>query len=95
VEEDAVPMRPEVRGASEILGIDPLYVASEGRFVAVVDGAEADAAVAALRTHPLGRDAAVIGTVKADPPTLVLLKTEFGGTRIVDMLIGDPLPRIC
>jgi hydrogenase expression/formation protein HypE len=95
VDENAVPMRPEVRGASEILGIDPLYVASEGRFVAVVDGAEADAAVAALRTHPLGREAAVIGSIKADPPTLVLLKTEFGGTRIVDMLIGDPLPRIC
>jgi hydrogenase expression/formation protein HypE len=95
VDENAVPMRSEVRGASEILGIDPLYVASEGRFVAVVDGAEAEAAVAALRTHPLGASAAVIGTIKADPPTLVLLKTEFGGTRIVDMLIGDPLPRIC
>ena len=95
VEEEAVPMRAEVRGASEILGIDPLYVASEGRFVAVVDSAEADAAVAALRRHPLGASAAVIGTIKADPPTLVLLKTEFGGTRIVDMLIGDPLPRIC
>jgi len=95
VDEAAVPMRPEVRGASEILGIDPLYVASEGRFVAVVDGAHADAALAALRAHPLGAEAAVIGTVKDDPPTLVLLKTEFGGTRIVDMLIGDPLPRIC
>ncbi|HEY0359766.1 MAG TPA: hydrogenase expression/formation protein HypE [Mycobacteriales bacterium] len=95
VEEDRVPMRAEVRGAGEILGIDPLYVACEGRLVAVVDGAEADAALAALRSHPLGAEAAVIGSVKADPPTLVLLKTEFGGTRIVDMLIGDPLPRIC
>jgi hydrogenase expression/formation protein HypE len=95
VEEDTVPMRAEVRGAGEILGIDPLYVACEGRLVAVVDGAEADAALAALRSHPLGAEAAVIGQVKADPPTLVLLKTEFGGTRIVDMLIGDPLPRIC
>jgi hydrogenase expression/formation protein HypE len=95
VEEDKVPMRAEVRGAGEILGIDPLYVACEGRFVAVVDGAEADAALAALHAHPLGAGAAVIGSVKADPPTLVLLKTEFGGTRIVDMLIGDPLPRIC
>src|SRR5439155_603376 len=93
VDENAVPMRPEVRGASEILGIDPLYVASEGRFVAVVDAAQAGAALAALRSHPLGRDAAVIGTVKADPPTLVLLKTEFGGTRIVDVVIGGPLPR--
>lgn len=95
VDEDAVPMRPEVRGACEILGLDPLYVACEGRLVAVVDGDQADAAVAALRAHPLGAGAAVIGRVKDDPPTLVLLKTEFGGTRIVDMLIGDPLPRIC
>jgi len=95
VDEAAVPMRPEVRGACEILGLDPLYVACEGRLVAVVDGGQADAAVAALRAHPLGAGASVIGRVKDDPPTLVLLKTEFGGTRIVDMLIGDPLPRIC
>jgi hydrogenase expression/formation protein HypE len=95
VDERAVPTREEVRGASEILGIDPLYVACEGRLVIVVDGAEAQAALAALRSHPLGEGAAVIGTVKDDPPTLVLLKTEFGGTRIVDMLVGDPLPRIC
>ena len=95
VDERAVPTREEVRGASEILGIDPLYVACEGRLVIVVDGAETQAALAALRSHPLGEGAAVIGTVKDDPPTLVLLKTEFGGTRIVDMLVGDPLPRIC
>jgi hydrogenase expression/formation protein HypE len=95
VDEAAVPMRAEVRGASEILGIDPLYVACEGRMVVVVDGAQAGAALEALRSHPLGQGAAVIGEVKADPPTLVLLRTEFGGTRIVDMLIGDPLPRIC
>jgi hydrogenase expression/formation protein HypE len=60
-----------------------------------VDGGAAETALGALRAHPLGADAAVIGRVKDDPPTLVLLKTEFGGTRIVDMLIGDPLPRIC
>jgi len=95
VDEAAVPMRTEVRGASEILGIDPLYVACEGRMIAIVDGAQAEAALAALRSHPLGAGAAIIGEVKADPPTLVLLRTEFGGTRIVDMLIGDPLPRIC
>jgi len=95
VDEASVPMRTEVRGASEILGIDPLYVACEGRMVIVVDGTQADAALAALRSHPLGAGAAIIGEVKADPPTLVLLRTEFGGTRIVDMLIGDPLPRIC
>jgi hydrogenase expression/formation protein HypE len=95
VDERAVPMRTEVRGACEILGLDPLYVACEGRMVVIVDGAEADAALAALRGSPLGAGAAIIGTVKDDPPTLVLLKTEFGGTRIVDLLVGDPLPRIC
>ena len=95
VDEDAVPVRHEVNGACEILGIDPLYVACEGRFVAVVDGGVADAAVAALRAQPGGEGAAVIGRVKDDPPGLVLLKTSFGGTRIVDMLVGDPLPRIC
>ncbi|MGH3344284.1 MAG: hydrogenase expression/formation protein HypE [Carbonactinosporaceae bacterium] len=95
LDENAIPMRPEVRGASEILGIDPLYVACEGRFVAVVDGTEGETALRALRSHPLGRDAALIGHVRDDPPGLVLLKTEFGGTRIVDVLIGDPLPRIC
>ena len=95
IDESAVPVRAEVRGASEILGIDPLYVACEGRMVVIVDGAEADNALAALQSHHLGERAAIIGKVKDDPPTLVLLKTEFGGTRIVDMLIGDPLPRIC
>jgi hydrogenase expression/formation protein HypE len=95
VDEDSVPVRPDVRGACELLGIDPLYVACEGRLVAVVDGDQADAAMAALRSHPLGEGAAVIGRVRDDPPGLVLLKTSFGGTRIVDLLVGDPLPRIC
>ena len=95
IDEAAVPVRPEVTGACEILGIDPLYVACEGRLVAVVDGAVADRALDALRSHPFGAGAAVIGRVKDDPPGLVLLKTTFGGTRIVDLLVGDPLPRIC
>ena len=95
VDEASVPVRPEVTGASEILGIDPLYVACEGRLVAIVAEDAADAALAALRSHPLGRDAAMIGRVADDPPGLVLLRTSFGGTRIVDMLVGDPLPRIC
>lgn len=95
VDESAVPVRPEVTGACELLGIDPLYVACEGRFVAVVDGARADDALAALRAHPLGVDAAVVGRVQADPASLVMIKTTFGGTRIVDLLVGDPLPRIC
>ena len=95
LDEEAIPVRPEVRGAAEILGIDPLYVACEGRFVAVVGGDETEAAVAALRSHPEGAAAAVIGRIGDDPPGLVLVKTEFGGMRIVDMLVGDPLPRIC
>ncbi len=95
LDENSVPVRPVVNGASELLGIDPLYVACEGRLVAVVAPDRADAALAALHAHPLGEGAAVIGTVKDDPPGLVLLRTAFGGTRIVDLLVGDPLPRIC
>jgi hydrogenase expression/formation protein HypE len=95
LDEQSIPVRPEVRGASEILGIDPLYVACEGRFVAVVAGDEAEAAVGALHSHPQGEAAAVIGRIAADPPGMVLVKTGFGGMRIIDMLVGDPLPRIC
>lgn len=95
IDEGAVPVRSEVVGACELLGIDPLYVACEGRVVAVVAGESADVALAAMRAQPLGSDAVIVGRVKADPPGLVLLKTTFGGTRIVDMLVGDPLPRIC
>jgi hydrogenase expression/formation protein HypE len=95
VDEEAVPVRAEVRGACELLGIDPLYVACEGRIVVIVDPGAADAAVAALRAHPLGAEATVVGHVAEDPPGLVLLKTGFGGTRIIDLLVGDPLPRIC
>jgi hydrogenase expression/formation protein HypE len=90
-----VPVSTEVRGASELLGIDPLYVACEGRIVAFVDGSQADAALAALQAHPLGRDTALIGRVEEDPAGMVLLRTAFGGTRICDLLVGDPLPRIC
>jgi hydrogenase expression/formation protein HypE len=95
LDEDALPIRPEVLGACEILGIDPLYVANEGKLVAVVAPEDADEALAALRAHPLGRDAALIGEVHAEPEGLVLLDTAFGGSRVVDMLVGDPLPRIC
>ncbi len=95
VSEDDIPVRPEVRGASELLGIDPMYVACEGRMVAVVHGDQAGQALAALRAHPLGEQAAIIGQVTAGPPGIVQLKTAFGGTRIVDLLVGDPLPRIC
>jgi len=95
VEEDQIPVRTQVRGAAELLGIDPMYVACEGKLVAIVDGQQADRALAALRAHPLGEQAAVIGRVRAEQPGIVQLKTAFGGTRIVDLLVGDPLPRIC
>jgi hydrogenase expression/formation protein HypE len=95
VNEDAIPVCTVVRGASELLGIDPMYVACEGRLVAVVAADQAATALATLRAHPLGAQAAVIGEVTAEPPGAVLLKTAFGGTRIVDLLVGDPLPRIC
>ena len=95
VDETALPVRDEVRGACEILGIDPLYVASEGRLVAFVSRDAAATALRAIQSHPMGEGAAIVGTVKDDPPGLVLLRTQFGGTRIVDLLVGDPLPRIC
>jgi hydrogenase expression/formation protein HypE len=95
LEEQRVPVAPPVSGACDLLGIDPLYVANEGKLVAVVAPGEADAALAAMRAHPLGRDAARIGDVRDDPAGIVVLLTGFGGTRIVDMLVGDPLPRIC
>jgi hydrogenase expression/formation protein HypE len=95
VREDAIPVREPVRGAAELLGIDPMYVACEGRMVAVVDGAVAQVALDALRAHADGAQAAIIGHVTADPAGIVQLHTSFGGTRIVDLLVGDPLPRIC
>ena len=95
IEEERLPVRPMVLGACDLLGIDPLYVANEGKFVAVVPVEESDAALAALRAHELGADAAIIAEVVSEPPGIVALRTPFGGSRIVDMLVGDPLPRIC
>ena len=95
LDETALPIRPEVAAACEILGIDPLYVANEGKLIAVVAPEAVDAAAAALRADALGSDAAVVGTVEEAPDALVLLDTTLGGSRIVDMLVGDPLPRIC
>ena len=95
LDEAALPVRSAVVGTCEILGIDPLYVACEGRLLAVVAAEDCDAALALLRGHPLGAEAAVIGEVRAEPEGLVLLDTSFGGSRVVDMLVGDPLPRIC
>jgi hydrogenase expression/formation protein HypE len=95
LEESALPVRGAVAAACELLGIDPLYVANEGKLVAVVAPEETDAALSALRSHPLGRDAEKIGEIRAEPRGIVVLVTPIGGTRIVDMLVGDPLPRIC
>ena len=95
LDEAALPLHPAVAGACDLLGIDPLYVANEGKMVAVVPAEESEAAVQALRAHPLGGAAAAIGEVLAEPEGIVVLRTTFGGTRIVDMLVGDPLPRIC
>ena len=95
LEESRVPIRPEVVGAGEILGIDPLYVANEGKLVAFVAPEHADAALEALRALPAGTDAAIVGEVRDEPPGRVLGRTTFGGHRLIDMLVGDPLPRIC
>jgi hydrogenase expression/formation protein HypE len=95
LDEQALPVEPQVLGASDMLGIDPLYVANEGKFVAIVAADEADAAVGAMRTHPQGARAAIVGEIVPEPPGIVALRTSFGGSRIVDMLVGDPLPRIC
>lgn len=93
--ESDLPIRPSVSGACELLGLDPLYIANEGKILAVVPASEAEAAVGAMRRHRHGRHAQIIGSVADDHTGLVVLRTPFGGTRIVDMLVGDPLPRIC
>jgi hydrogenase expression/formation protein HypE len=95
VREAAVPVQPAVAGACEILGIDPLYVANEGKLVAFVAPEGAEGALAALRSVPGCEEAADIGEVRPEPPGLVLVETAFGGRRVMDMLVGDPLPRIC
>ena len=95
IDEQRLPLRPEVVGAGEILGIDPLYVANEGKLVAFVAPEQADAALEAMRAHPSGASAAIIGEVREEPEGRVLGRTSFGGHRMIDMLVGDPLPRIC
>jgi hydrogenase expression/formation protein HypE len=95
IEEERVPVRDEVRGACEMLGIDPLYVANEGKLVAVVHPEDAEAVLEKMRQHRYGKSAAIIGEVRAEHPGRVVMKTTLGASRIVDMLVGDPLPRIC
>lgn len=93
--EDSIPVREEVKGACEILGLDPLYVANEGKLIAIVSADVADRLVARMKENIYGREACIIGEVKPEPQGIVSLKTGFGGTRIVDMLVGEQLPRIC
>jgi hydrogenase expression/formation protein HypE len=93
--ESSLPLNDIVRGGCEILGLDPLYLANEGKLVAIVPATAAPATLAAMRAHPAGRDAAIIGEVCAGPPGIVTLSTSIGGNRVVDMLSGEQLPRIC
>jgi hydrogenase expression/formation protein HypE len=95
IEERAIPVNETVRGACEILGFDPLYVANEGRFIAIVAAQDADRALSILRNHPQGHHSCRIGGVAEEPPGLVTLKSTIGATRIVDMISGEQLPRIC
>lgn len=95
VAEERVPVVPAVAGAAELLGIDPMYIANEGKLVAFVAAAASEAALAALRAVPGCEDAADIGEVRTEPPGMVLVQTGFGGRRVMDQLVGDPLPRIC
>jgi hydrogenase expression/formation protein HypE len=93
--EQFIPVREEVKGICEILGLDPLYLANEGKLVVIVPGENAQTVLSAMKVHPAGKDACIIGEVIASPPGIVLLKTVFGTERIVDMLVGEQLPRIC
>ena len=95
LDEARIPINEEVKGACEILGLDPLYVANEGKLLAIVAAQDVDLVLSAMKSHPLGQHAAVIGEVTSDHPGFVMMKTRIGGTRVVDMLSGEQLPRIC
>ncbi len=95
VYEKAIPLKPEVRGACEMLGLDPLYVANEGKLIAVAPAEVADALLEVMRRHPLGKSAAIIGDVVDDHAGMVIMSSLIGGERVVTMLAGEQLPRIC
>jgi len=95
LDEGAIPVRPAVQAACEMLGMDPLYVANEGKLVAIVPAEHADAVLDAMRRHPLGSEAAIIGRVVDEHPGMVVARTAIGGRRVVDMPLGEILPRIC
>ncbi|MBD2773906.1 hydrogenase expression/formation protein HypE [Iningainema tapete] len=93
--EQSIPIREEVKGVCEILGLEPLYLANEGKLVVVVENKNAETVLSAMKSHPAGKNACIIGSVTSSPPGIVLLKTIFGTERILDMLVGEQLPRIC
>jgi len=95
IREAALPVNPEVSAACEFLGLDPLYVANEGKLVAICPPRDAERLLAAMRAHPLGQKAEIIGEVTEDPHHFVQMETAFGGSRVVDWLTGEQLPRIC
>jgi hydrogenase expression/formation protein HypE len=95
IEENRIPVKEEVRGACELLGLDPFILANEGKLIAIVGATMAEKVLAAMKSHPLGREAALIGEVREEPAEKVILRTSIGSTRIVDMPVGEPLPRIC
>jgi hydrogenase expression/formation protein HypE len=95
LDEAAIPLQPQVEAACELLGLDPLYIANEGKLVAIVAPEWAESLLGAMHKHPLGRDAARVGTVTDDPHRFVQMTTRLGGRRVVDWLSGEPLPRIC
>ncbi len=95
IDEAQIPIKPEVKAACEILGLDPLYIANEGKLICICRAEDADSVLAAMRRHPLGKESAIIGEVVADPNRFVQMTTAFGGSRIVDWLAGEQLPRIC
>jgi len=95
LDHNQIPVRDEVRGICEVLGLDPLYLANEGKLVVIVKKENADALLKVMKNHPAGLNSAIIGSVAASPQGKVILETGFGGTRILDMLVGEQLPRIC
>ncbi|MEP3670381.1 MAG: AIR synthase-related protein, partial [Roseibium sp.] len=95
LQEEAIPVGPDVEGACELLGLDPLYVANEGKLICICEAADADRLLAVMRAHPLGGEAARIGAVVEDADRMVIMQTAFGGSRVVDWLSGEQLPRIC
>jgi hydrogenase expression/formation protein HypE len=95
LKEAAIPLRQEVKGACELLGLDPLNVANEGKLIAIVEADSAGPILSAMKRHPLGRDAAIVGTVTDDAMQLVRMVTHIGGERVIDWLHGEQLPRIC